>query len=144
MVILSLLAVGVSSIADMYISSAARGLVTNMPATARLAVLLFVGLVVFANVAAFFLVHITEPSQIKAMAQESARDIIEATTLKEIQKAAPAVAARIAPQLAEGWVQSMFQEYLREGVGTRELSPPDEPPAVSAKKSRCAWPAALS
>ncbi|HLW03935.1 MAG TPA: hypothetical protein VKT82_35130, partial [Ktedonobacterales bacterium] len=138
MVILSLLSVGVSSIADMYLSSAAKGLVATLPETARVAVLLFVGLVVFANVAAFFLVHITEPGQMKSMAQEAARDQIEAHTLREIQKAAPGVAARIAPKLAEGWVQSMFEQYLPAGrVQVTEVppdEPPAEPPAATSKK----------
>jgi hypothetical protein len=129
MVILSLVSVGVSSIADMYISSAAKGLVASLPEMARVAVLLFVGLVVFANVAAFFLVHITEPGQMKAMATEAARDQIEAATLREIMKRAPAAAANIAPELADSWVRDIYQQYLRTQPPAKELPPPDEPNA---------------
>ena len=112
MVITSLIAVGVSSIADLYIASAAKGLVVGLPETVRIAVLLFVGLVVFANVAAFFLVHITEPAQMKAMAAESARDVIEAETLKQINAVAPQMAARIAPELAEQWARETWTKFL--------------------------------
>ena len=72
MVVLSLLAVAVSTVVDMYISASDKGLVATLPPSIRIAVLLAVGLIVVGNVVAFFLTHIWEPERMKAMAEESA------------------------------------------------------------------------
>src|SRR5690348_15082760 len=70
MVILSLIAIGISTIADLMISASAKGLVNALSEQQRLAILLAVGAIVFINVAAFFLTHITDPDRLRAMANE--------------------------------------------------------------------------
>lgn len=112
MVIVSLIAIGVSTVADLMISASAKGLVTSLSEQQRLAILLAVGAIVFINVAAFFLTHITEPGRLRAMTVESANDKIHAETLKQIEREAAIVAARLAPILAEQWVRDTFAQHL--------------------------------
>lgn len=110
MVVLCLLAVAVSVIVDMYVSASDKGLVTALPPTVRIAVLLAVGLIVVANVVAFFLTHIWEPERMKAMAEESANDKIHDEVLRQINEIAPQVAAQVAPVLTRKWVQRTVNE----------------------------------
>src|SRR5579862_2152421 len=112
MVIISLVAIGISTIADLYLSAAAKGLVDALSEQQRLAVLLAVGGIVFVNVAAFFLTHITDPERLRAMAVENANDQIHAEALRQINKAAPLVAAKIGPAMAEKWVAETMQQYM--------------------------------
>lgn len=112
MVILSLIAVGISTVADLYISAASKGLVSALSEGQRLAVLLAVGGVICANITAFFLVHITDPDRLRAMATESARDVIHAETLRQISQVAPIVAAQVAPQLTRQWVVDTCQQLI--------------------------------
>jgi hypothetical protein len=97
MVIVSLVAVGVSSIADLYLGAANKGLLASLGQQQRVAILLAVGGVIFLNIAAFFLVHITDPERLREMAKENTKDIIHAETLRQMNAAAAPLAARIAP-----------------------------------------------
>ena len=115
MVVLSLAAIGISVVADLLISASARGLVDALPEQGRLAVLVAVGLVVFLNVAAFFLSFISDPDRAKMLATESAKDVITAETLRQIKGAAPGMAAEIAPELTRQWVRSTTRELLPGG-----------------------------
>lgn len=112
MVIVSLAAIGITTIADLYLSAARKGLVDALSEQQRLSVLLAVGVVIFVNVAAFFVVHITEPGRLRAMATENANDKIHAKTLEHIQREAEVVAARLAPILAEQWVRETMASHL--------------------------------
>lgn len=114
MVILSLLAVAVSTIMDMLIASADKGVITALPDAVRVLVLLVVGLIVVANVVAFFLTHITDPEHLKAMATEAARSKIHDEVLRQINERAPQVAAKVAPHLTEQWVRRTVAELAPE------------------------------
>ncbi len=110
MIVVSLVAIGISVIADLIISASDRGLVDAMPEQARLAVLVAVGVIVFVNVAAFFLAFITEPDRLRAMAVESAKDQIHARSLKLIAEKAAQIAPDIAEQQAEQWVHDTYAQ----------------------------------
>lgn len=116
MVIISLLAVAVSTTMDMLISASTKGLVDALPESMRIVVLFAVGLVVVANVVAFFLTHIWDPERQKAMAIEAANDRIHDEVVRQINEYAPQVAAQIAPLLAKKWVQRTANELV---PGTR-------------------------
>lgn len=130
MVIISLAAVGISTIADLYLGASNKGLLTSLSEGQRLAVLLICGAVIVANIVAFFLVHISEPERLRAMATESARDTIHAETLRQIQKAAPQVAAEIAPELARQWVEETYRAMLGAGAPARGEHVPVTPLAL--------------
>jgi hypothetical protein len=123
MVVVSLAAVGISTIADLYLGASSKGLLSTLGEGQRLAVLLICGGVIVANIIAFFLVHISEPERLRAMATESARDTIQAETLRQIQKAAPQVAAEIAPELARQWVEETYRAMLGSAAPARPASP---------------------
>lgn len=112
MVVVSLLAVALSTTIDMYINASNKGIVTTLPSSTRIAVLFAVGLVVVANVVAFFLSHIWEPERQKALAEESAKDKIHDEVLKQINEVAPQVAAQVAPILARKWVVKVTNELV--------------------------------
>ncbi|HEY7351039.1 MAG TPA: hypothetical protein VH599_22210 [Ktedonobacterales bacterium] len=112
MIIVSLLAVGVSTIADLYLGASNKGLLSTLADGQRLAVLLVCGGVIVLNITAFFLAHITEPGRMREMATENAKDMIHAETLKQIHAAAPLVASEVAPQLTRQWVQTTVKELL--------------------------------
>ncbi len=110
MIVVSLVAIGISVIADLIISASDRGLVDAMPEQARLAVLVAVGVIVFVNVAAFFLAFITEPERLRQMAVESAKDKIHARSLALISEKAAQIAPDIAAQQAEAWVEDTYAQ----------------------------------
>lgn len=112
MIVVSLLAVGVSTIADLYLNASNKGLLASLNDGQRLSILLVVGLVIVLNITAFFLTHITEPERLRTMATESAKDLIHAETLKQIHAAAPIVASEVAPQLTREWVQATVREMI--------------------------------
>lgn len=97
-----------------------------LPPALRIAVLLAVGLIVVANVVAFFLTHIWEPERMKAMAEESANDKIHDEVLRQIKEIAPQVAAQEAPVLTRKWVQRTVNE-LAPGLDLRLESDGDAP-----------------
>ncbi len=123
MIVVSLVAIGISVIADLIISASDRGLVDAMPEQGRLAVLIAVGVIVFVNVAAFFLAFITEPDRLRAMAVESAKDKIHARSLALISQKAEAIAPDMAEQLSEQWVE---QTYVQ--MGLKRNAPPVRAP----------------
>jgi len=132
MVILSLIAVGISTVADLYLSAASKGLVSALSEGQRLAVLLAVGGIICANITAFFLVHITDPDRLRAMATESARDVIHAETLRQISQVAPIVAAQVAPQLTRQWVVDTCQQLIPgSSTSPAPLRTVDAAPAVN-------------
>lgn len=138
MVVVSLLAVAVSTVVDMYLSASSKGLVTALPITVRIAVLLGVGLIVVANVVAFFLTHMWEPERMKAMAEESANDKIHDEVLRQINEIAPQVAAQVAPVLTRKWVQRTVNE-LAPGLDLRLESEGDatvQPFRLAAPKAQ--------
>lgn len=142
MVILSLIAIGISTIADLMISASAKGLVNALSEQQRLAILLAVGAIVFINVAAFFLTHITDPDRLRAMANENARDVIHAESLRQINAAAPIVASQVAPQLARQWVIETVQQLLPGTTWQGESQPPAiAAPVVNATPGAPAQPA---
>lgn len=112
MVIVSLVAVSVSTLADLYLGASSKGLVSQLDQNTRLVILVAVGAIVLANVTAFFLVHITEPDRAKAIELEEARSVIYAETLRQIRAAAPQVAAQVAPDLTAKWVTEQAQEFV--------------------------------
>jgi hypothetical protein len=138
MVIISLLAIGISVIADLMISASAKGLVTSLSEQQRLAILLAVGAIVFINVAAFFLTHITDPDRLRHMAVEGARDKIQARTLQLISQKADVHANDMADQLSEQWVS---EAYAQLGLSKRTQLPVIAAPVVNAVPIAPAAPA---
>ncbi len=129
MVIMSLIAIGVSTIADLMLSASAKGLVDALSEQQRLAILLAVGAIVFINVAAFFLTHITEPDRLRHMAVEGARDKIQARTLQLISQKADVHANDMADQLSEQWVS---EAYAQLGLSKRVQPPAIAVPVINA------------
>ena len=134
MVIMSLLAVGVSTIADLYLNASAKGILTQLSEGQRLAILLVVGGVIVANIVAFFLVHITEPDRLRAMATENAKDMIHAETLRQIQRAAPIVASEVAPELTKRWVTATTQELIPGSAEPQKAAETLKLPAVRVER----------
>jgi hypothetical protein len=124
MVVLSLVAIGLSTIADLMLSASAKGLVDALSEQQRLAILLAVGGIVFLNVAAFFFTHITDPERLRAMATENAKDQIHAETLRQIGQVAPIVAAQVAPQLTADWVRQTVQALIPTAQPALPTPPP--------------------
>ncbi len=130
MVVVSLVAIGISVIADLIISASAKGIVDAMPEQGRMAVLVAVGGIVFLNVAAFFLTFITEPERLRQMAIESAKDKIHAKTLQQIALKADTHAPAMADELSEQWVS---EAYAQMGLTRRATRPQvGAPPPSSA------------
>ncbi len=140
MVIVSLVAIGITTIGDLVISAAAKGLVNALSEQQRLAILLGVGAIVFLNVAAFFLTHITEPERLRAMATENAKDMIHAETLRQIHQAAPIVASQVAPNLTRQWVVETVQQLLPGTTWQGE----HQPPAIAAPTINAAPAASMA
>lgn len=105
MAIVSLLAVGITTVGDLLINASSKGIINQVDETTRLALLVAIGVVIVGNIAAGFMVNITEPERAKAIAMEDAHAAIHAETLRQIHAATPQVAAQVAPELTKDWVR---------------------------------------
>jgi hypothetical protein len=117
--------------ADSLIGASNNGMVSLDKSIALTAILLTTGIIA-ANIAATVFFHMLSPENRRRMAQETARDKIEAASLKAIEEHANVLAAEIAPMVAASWVRDMQTAYTSGlSVESRTALPaPERVPAM--------------
>jgi hypothetical protein len=152
MVVACFVSVAVATVADLLLVGAESGKLPSIPADQKQAIVVFVGVVIVLNVAAFLGAKLTHPDKLKEMAVQDAEDQIGAMELRLIRKIAPSVAMQMAPIKAEQWVNDTWAQMLPgtgRPVGMIESSvqyqsdstpPPTTPtPAGSAPQKKRGW-----
>jgi hypothetical protein len=131
MVVVDLVGVVIGFGADSLIGASNNGMVSLDKSIALTAILLTTGIIA-ANIAATVFFHMLSPENRRRMAQETARDKIEAASLKAIEEHANVLAAEIAPMVAASWVRDMQTAYTSGlSVESRTALPaPERVPAM--------------
>lgn len=104
--------VGTTVIADIMLSSVANGVQAKLPPDLSTITLWVVSIIVVANVAAFFLVHLFSPKHLRHFATQQAKDHIISQSHKAIIDASADIAPFVANQVAEQWRKQVVVEML--------------------------------
>jgi hypothetical protein len=103
MVVVDLIgAIGIFS-ADTWYEAGKAGLIRTMSADQVQGVVIILCGIIAVNIAGAVVHVISDPEQLKAMAEEDAQDRIEDATLKKILESAEQLAAELAPKIAADW-----------------------------------------
>jgi len=108
---IDLVGVGVTFTADMVINTAQRGLIGQLSPQDTQTIIAAIAVVTIVNVAAFIVYAMASPDLQMLMAEEYARGKIDAAKLKRIRERADTLAAEVAPELEEAWVDEMRAQY---------------------------------
>lgn len=112
MVVICFVSVAVATVTDLLLVGAQDGRLPAIPATQQQALVIFVGLVIVANVAAFLGAKLTHPDKLREMAVQDANDQIIAMELEMIRRMAPTVAMQMAPVKVDQWVNETWESML--------------------------------
>jgi hypothetical protein len=120
----SIIAVGVATVADLNIDAAAQGKVAQLPPAAAQALIIFMGVVIVLNVAAYMACHLLSVENMRQMKEQEAEDKIYDAGLRAISALAPSIANEAAPHLAAEWANRTWDRIV-PGVRheTRYLGP---------------------
>lgn len=112
MIVISFIAVALATVADLMLVGAEDGKLPPINIDEKQAIVVFVGIVITLNVAAFLAAKLTHPDKLKEMAVQDAEDHIHAVNLAMIRAAAPNVAAHAAPIMTDRWVSETWGRML--------------------------------
>jgi len=103
MAVFSVLAVSIATIADLSLDAGQAGKVAPLSSGMQLMMIIFVGIVVALNVAAYLACHLLSPEKLREIKSGVAEDLIFGEGLRAIEALAPSMAAEAAPHLAAEW-----------------------------------------
>jgi hypothetical protein len=106
-------------ILDTLLTSGRSGLIAALSPDEVRAGILFLSLVIAANVVAVLVFHALDPEAMRLAAERDARDKIEEAALKAIATQADTLAAQLAPVQAAAWVAQMRARVLA-GIETAD------------------------
>lgn len=112
MAVFSIVAVGVATVGDLNIDAAQQGKIAQLPPTIGQALVIFLGVVIFLNVAAYMACHLLSIENLRRMKEQEAEDKIYEAGLRAITALAPSIAADAAPYLAEEWSNRTWQNIV--------------------------------
>lgn len=131
MIVICFVSVAVATVTDLLLVGAQDGRLPAIPATQQQALVIFVGLVIVANVAAFLAAKLSHPDKLREMAVQDANDQIIAMELEMIRRMAPTVAMQMAPVKVDQWVNETWESML-PGARPRQAPQQIEAQAVEA------------
>lgn len=134
MAVFSVLAVCIATIVDLSLGAAESGKIAPLTPDMQQAMIVFVGITIALNVAAFLACKLMSPEKLREIASGQAEDLIYAEGLRAISSLAPSIAADAAPHLATEWANRTWQNIV-PGVPhrTEYLGPASAPvPALPA------------
>lgn len=120
MVVIDFLGVAVATVTDLLLIGAADGQLPPIDKASQQALVVFIGLVLVLNVAAFLGCKLVSPAKLRQWAVQDADDQIVAAELAAIRREAPIVAVGMAPLKAKEWARQTWAQVL----------PGEEPPAL--------------
>ena len=132
MTLVSLLAVIVGFVGDTVIQASMNGLITQAdPALARMIIYVTCG-VIAAHIAAGVLYHIADPSNLRAISEETAKDKIAAAAMRQIDQHADSLAEELAPQVAAAWVAQM-RGRVQSALSAGDVFLVDKPEVIDGR-----------
>lgn len=138
----SIIAVSVCTIADLSLDAGQKGEIAALTGAQAQAVIIFVGIVIVVNVAAYLACHLLSVENMRNMREQEAEDKIYEAGLKAISGLAPSIAADAAPYLATEWANRTWQRIV-PGVQHKTYYLPQQQPAAAIAAPAPA-PAALA
>lgn len=143
MAVFSVAAVCIATVADLSLDASQAGKIAPLQPGMQQAMIIFVGITVALNVAAFLACKLMSPEKLREIASGQAEDLIYAEGLRAISAVAPEMAAEAAPHLAAEWSNRTWQRIV-PGVQRRTefLGPVPAMPALPPAPAQA--PAALS
>lgn len=133
MAVFSIVAVSVCTIAALSLDASQKGGIAKLSPDAAQAIIIFVGVVIVVNVAAYLCCHLFSVENLRRMKEQEAEDKIYEAGLRAISGLAPAIAADAAPHLATEWANRTWQRIV-PGVAhqTYYLPNQQQTPAIAA------------
>jgi hypothetical protein len=133
MAIFSVVAVCVATVADMTLDAGQSGKIAPLSSSMQQTMIVFVGITVALNVAAFLSTKLMSIEKLREIAEGQAEDRIYGEGLRAIEAIAPQIAADAAPYLAAEWSNRTWQKIV-PGVqrNTQYLGPVAPVPALPA------------
>jgi hypothetical protein len=134
MAVFSVLAVCIATIVDLSLGASEAGKIAPLDPGMQQAMIVFVGVTIALNVAAFLACKLMSPEKLREIKSGQAEDLIYAEGLRAIEAIAPGIAADAAPYLAAEWSERTWQRIV-PGVqrSTQYLGPVGSPvPALPA------------
>jgi hypothetical protein len=124
MAVFSVLAVCIATIVDLSLGAAEAGKIAPLSPGMQQAMIVFVGVTVALNVAAFLACKLMSPEKLREIASGQAEDLIYAEGLRAISSIAPEMAAEAAPHLAAEWSNRTWQKIVPGVKRTTYVLPP--------------------
>lgn len=112
MAVFSVVAVMVATIADLSLGASEAGKIAALPASMQQAMIVFVGVTIALNVAAFLACKLMSPEKLREIKAGQAEDMIFGEGLRAIEAIAPTMAAEAAPYLAAEWSNRTWQRIV--------------------------------
>jgi len=112
MTVICFIGISVATIMDLVLVGASDGKLPPIPMNLKFTIVVFVGVIIVLNVAAFMAAKLFDVDRLKIAAEQSAEDMIHAAGLQAIHKIGPQIATAAAPQIAEEWAQQTWQKIL--------------------------------
>lgn len=139
MSVFSIVGVCIALVSDLLVDASQTGKLPKLPPEQSQAVIIFLGVVIALNVAAFIACKLLSIDNLRLMKEQDAEDVIHNAGLTAITSLAPAIAADAAPHLATEWANRTWQRLV-PGVGyTQYLGPAQQTaqiaPPVQAQQS---------
>jgi hypothetical protein len=132
MVVFCFLGIAVATISDLVLTGAKDGKLPPINENLQEAIVVFIGLVIVINVAAFAATKLISPDKLQQWARQDAEDKIFEEEHKAIRELAPYVAANMAPMRAQQWAQQTWDRLLPStAASTYRIE--DVTPAVPAQ-----------
>lgn len=112
MIVVCFIAVATATVADLLLVGSESGKLPSIQGEQKQAIVVFVGIVIVLNVAAFLGAKLSHPDKLKEIAIQDAEDHISDMELKLIRRLAPGVATQMAPLKAEQWVNETWERMF--------------------------------
>lgn len=112
MAVFSVIAVCVATVVDLSLGASESGKLPALSASVQQSMIIFVGVVIALNVAAFLACHLMAPEKLREIKSGQAEDRIFAEGLRAIEALAPSIAADAAPHLAADWANRTWQQIV--------------------------------
>ncbi len=96
---------------DTLYNSGRSGMTAQLDQMAIQNAVLALSIIIAANIGATIMHHLADPANLRAMAEEEAKDKIEDMALAEVRQNAGALAAELAPQIGKAWMEQERSNY---------------------------------
>jgi hypothetical protein len=124
MIVVDFLGIAVATVADLTLTGAKDGKLPAINPDMQQAIVVFIGIIVVVNVAAFMAAKLISPAKLREWAVQDAEDVIYSEEQKAIKSLAPSVAGSMAPIRAQQWANQTWDRLL-PGTSVSSYRPED-------------------